>query len=760
MGNKTIKTTIKCRNIAPLENLDKTFSSSSLKLGIFAGNGSGKTYISRMFRLLENTQATEDNSTKDENTDVYLSFEKINGEFRFSVVDGNGTQVENTSVQIVKGNKPQLSPPNYLFHTFNQDYVDENIKALNYEKDNSIEGFILGKAQIDLSDDEDKLNKLKTKQDDTIHLISKDIESTLEQISNIKGIKAINEYKSLDINTISKDHCNTTTNHKGLDECIRDYDKLKSVPENLAQIDPIKTIDVDTSLYASIEKELSIVHTLSSFADEFKKEIRSKQSFVEEGLRLYNINSSLCPFCGQDLTNSVDAIQLIEQYTKFLNNSESNVIKQLNGFIIQLDNICDIIRNAERDQLKKKSLFDEYKNKYIPSCQNIALSNFNITDIISNIDKIKQCIEEKSRNISLNVDFDQNLIPSTIDLIENSNKQLNIDNSNIKTINERLAKLSVEMRESKREICNAAYRTIIESSKDNILSLQNLRNEYDNLADDIEKKREKQRVSKKEKVAETIKIVLDYFFAGKYTLDEDSFSLIFKNIHLAKGSVRHVLSEGEKNIIAFAYYLGDCHMKVERVNDYNKLFFVIDDPISSMDFTYVYTMSGVIRDIKSIIPGINHTKMLVLTHNNDFMRILTANNIIDKVLLLKNGKLVEYDDNYTVPYINHLLDIYKIARKGEPPSHTTANSIRHIIETLDRFYSIKSNEVSVKKYIDGFCPKDTKIYTYINDLSHGGWRTEQEPIDKDDYIEMCEIIIKHIQEKFPNQIVFCENTTE
>ncbi|MDR0603341.1 MAG: hypothetical protein LBG80_03450 [Bacteroidales bacterium] len=63
--NNKIKTTIKCQNIAPLENLDKEILSSSLKIAVFANNGSGKTFISRLFRILEKqkTQLLNDDGT-------------------------------------------------------------------------------------------------------------------------------------------------------------------------------------------------------------------------------------------------------------------------------------------------------------------------------------------------------------------------------------------------------------------------------------------------------------------------------------------------------------------------------------------------------------------------------------------------------------------------------------------------------------------------------------------------------------------------
>lgn len=101
------------------------------------------------------------------------------------------------------------------------------------------------------------------------------------------------------------------------------------------------------------------------------------------------------------------------------------------------------------------------------------------------------------------------------------------------------------------------------------------------------------------------------------------------------------------------------------------------------------------------------------------------------------------------------MDIYQIARCGESPTHTTANSIRHILETLTKFENIEVSSDSIADYIRTNIPDDTKSYTLINDLSHGAWRGEQSPITDDDFKDICETIVKHIEMKFKGQVDFC-----
>ena len=142
------------------------------------------------------------------------------------------------------------------------------------------------------------------------------------------------------------------------------------------------------------------------------------------------------------------------------------------------------------------------------------------------------------------------------------------------------------------------------------------------------------------------------------------------------------------------------------------------------------------------------------------MRVLVSNNIIDKKLLLKKGELKEFNNNLTVPYIHHLIDIYNVARKGVVANHTTANSVRHIIETLTKFQNLDISKDGIAEYLRKSIPNDTKSYTLINDLSHGGWRSEQSPINDDDYKAVCETIIIHLETNFNGQVEYCKKIIE
>ncbi|WP_281637998.1 AAA family ATPase [Flavobacterium marginilacus] len=460
------------------------------------------------------------------------------------------------------------------------------------------------------------------------------------------------------------------------------------------------------------------------------------------------------PFCEQELQEN--ALSLIDNYTKYINDTEAKTIKQFKGNIELLSNIIDFLKSIENTNSKRINSFNEYKTKYIPSSEEVELGSLIVEEAQKAIQVFIDIIEEKLKDIN-------KPIPAENSIIENIEKHQTLlnsiidqNNEQIDIINAKKNRIGEENKTVRKEICKCAYNNLVETHKTNIKSIFQLREKWKTLDAEIKKKKEQQKVSKKDKVASTIKSVLNYFFSDKYTLDEETFRLVFYENALEKDQAKDVLSEGEKNIVAFAYYIGDTHLKVETEDDYENLFFIIDDPISSMDFTHVYTVSGVIRDISKIIDKLKRERLIIFTHNNDFMRVLTANNIVDKKLLLKKGELKDFNNNLTVPYINHLIDIYNIARKNELANHTTANSIRHIIETLTKFQNVDISKDGIAEYIKKNIPNDTKSYTLINDLSHGGWRSEQSPITEDDYKDVCETIIKHIEVDFKGQIEYCK----
>ena len=757
--SKKIKIDILCSNIAPLENLQYSYSANCLKTAIFANNGSGKTFISRLFRLMENNTPIYLDDKGNSPTDSLLRFNSTKGLFSFKITAPDDTVKEDFSLALHQKQIPTIPQTSYIYHTFNQDYVDENIRTLGFEKDSEIQGYILGKSHIDLASDKARLQDIDDKGKELRVKLQDIIKTFLDKnINAIRDIKRLQEYKQyLSVDTIldSPTKCSKVEVDKNLSDNVDDYNKIKSTPDNLIDIKSIDTTESDfRPTLTNMIENLGKVFSISSFAEDFKQKVKNRQDFIELGLRYKEEENGLCPFCGQKFEK--ESLSLIDKYTHYLADEEAKAIKLFQVYKNNIEAERKRLKSLQVQSVKAINFFDEYKQKYIPSFEKENLQEIEIKSLEEDLDNLSEHLKNKVDNLSIKINLGTEFISQIDEHYSQLEKIIKDNNKKIDEINARKNKIGEESKSIRRKICKSAYNKLLDIISGDLNSLLSLREAYKKLNIEIQKKEESEKISKKKTVYETIKKVLDYFFAGKYSLDEDSFRLIFEKKSLEKGQVKRVLSEGEKNIVAFAYYIGDLHLKIQREEDYNKLFFIIDDPISSMDFTYVYTLCGVIRDLRKIVNKIQYEKFIILTHNNDFMRILCSNNIVTTKILLSRGNLIAFNENFTVPYIHHLVDIYRTARKGELYSHTTANSIRHIIETLSKFQNIEISEDSISEYIKENIPNDKKSYTFINDLSHGGWRSEQEPMTNEDYQEVCEAIIKHIEKKFPKQIKYCE----
>lgn len=325
-----IKVKLKCTNIAPLESLDNDFENSSLKIGVFANNGCGKTFISRMFGLLEKPASGEETgSTTTQNTDRLITLGKTNASFGFKITDESGSAVEDITINLTKGATPTIPTTKYLYHTFNQDYVDNNIRALDYEHTSDVQGYILGKTNIDLTDDTRKLEAIVAQRtalkDDVKAKIDAYIDKNIAPITNIKRLGEYQQYVSSDI-FLARGESLKQELPKTANEYIDDYNKVKSVPENLEDIESLPAFEFAKELFDEIHSILSTAYTLSSFGESFKAEMRAKQDFVEKGLTLLKTSEGHCPFCKQKLES--DALSLIDKYNEFINNEEAKTIKE------------------------------------------------------------------------------------------------------------------------------------------------------------------------------------------------------------------------------------------------------------------------------------------------------------------------------------------------------------------------------------------------------------------------------------------------
>ncbi len=143
-----------------------------------------------------------------------------------------------------------------------------------------------------------------------------------------------------------------------------------------------------------------------------------------------------------------------------------------------------------------------------------------------------------------------------------------------------------------------------------------------------------------------------------------------------------------------------------------------------------------------------------MTHNLEFMSIITRNKIISQKYILSNGVIKSLGNELIMPYEEHLRDIYKVANGSDIPTHTTPNSLRHIIETINRFTSPDMELADFCEKMDGYAENEF-LFALMHDGSHGGIR-QQKAYTESMIKSACEVVSRYVETNFSGQIKLIE----
>ncbi|ECL4970759.1 AAA family ATPase, partial [Campylobacter lari] len=95
------------------------------------------------------------------------------------------------------------------------------------------------------------------------------------------------------------------------------------------------------------------------------------------------------------------------------------------------------------------------------------------------------------------------------------------------------------------------------------------------------------------------------------------------------------LSEGEKTLISFLYFLQLCQGKKEKNEAILDKIIVIDDPISSLSFNYIYEIAQLIKH--TFFENALYKQIFIFTHNlyfyHEFLKLSTKK--IKRIILLR-----------------------------------------------------------------------------------------------------------------------------
>jgi wobble nucleotide-excising tRNase len=436
--------------------------------------------------------------------------------------------------------------------------------------------------------------------------------------------------------------------------------------------------------------------------------------WVKEGLQFVSNDKDQqeCPFCQQEtITKSlIDSISSVfdEAYKDDVNSLESmkNTYETLTSSL----NLQDISNSA----LASKELAEAW---------NIAFEALKAS-IRENVLLIGNKIKSPSAAVSLTD------TKATVDVLNGLVNDLNtlIESHNDKLTNKKKTRDDIKARFW--ALMRWDYDQTISAYSQSATGIKNEASQISQDASKINKSIEASnlKISNLRKQTVNIEESIENINRGLVEIGIDGFSVIshgedFYRVSRSsdQGNAFHSLSEGEKTVISFLYFIELCKgQKTANAVPQTKVV-VIDDPISSLSHLYVFNIGQLIK--RYFINDKSYAQVFVLTHSLYFFYELTHTNKekraetqhLFRVIKNANGSSVismSYEEIQ-----NDYQSYWSIIKDQASPPALIANCMRNIVEYFFNFVQKKDfNNVFQKPALSG--DKFVTFYRYMNRESH------------------------------------------
>lgn len=490
---------------------------------------------------------------------------------------------------------------------------------------------------------------------------------------------------------------------------------LQSVPKEIARISEKKInfenyIKAVNEIISSKVVERVLIDRLDN---------QRKINFAKEGLEIHK-EENICSFCGNELSDEV----LIELERYF----SADEVKELQNRIkVGKEKITYLLNEiAANDKISTDDFFPDLKDEVEKESEKV---NESLAEQKSYLEILLKTLEQKESNLFVESEKLELFVPNNVNYAE-INRLIEIHNKNVLDIKnkQKEARDAIRYHEIKLLLENFQYDvqierlTVLKSEKeekelvysqkeDKKKELEQNLAEYRSQVDKLKPKAEKEAIERiNKKLRLKVSWELDH-------VDDDNLGYYRIKEGERYRSVKQ-LSTGEKNVIAFLYFIERLE-EVKEGRKKNKII-VFDDPMSSNDDKMQYL---IIWELQRLYQGKDRDKfnedrdiMVILTHNIHFyLNVQPHGNFKDKNDRTKYDKnnfyridhhefikiLSEKDDfktNYEAMWVE-LKDLYECDHKL-----SMLNTMRRIIETFLKFNALnqeifyKDNEQYLKLF--------------------------------------------------------------
>ena len=691
--------------LGPVLKLNVVLSNQK-KQFIYAGNGIGKSFITRAFHYLDAYQLSLSDDTSTDEQAVHESFPRIDFASEESPDGGSYFSIQRGSdkgeIILSSGLEPKIHLEGFIFHVFSEEFVNDELKLKEFKN--------LGKSEKKI-------------------IFDKNI-GTLDDLD--ETIPDLGEHAFRMRNDLGKKF-NSQINTKLINEL--------GIDENILH-------NSDLNVNELIAREIYLSALEGNDFENYHKTI----------LELKRTNKEIIVPKVQEITliehNLVDLFNLPDYKKSY--DVNINILGELEG------KFTTLVIEYERQR--------SFQQKLATSFPKIEFSEYKdygdeIESVFENVKLLKNILEsrEEMKTNPSYLFFEPTIIESILTLntkILKNNNRLDEICTSINEKTELLYKLEFYT-------CNAFK---VRFHEENYETISQILETEERQAELIERRKILEKsvpsLETRYSVSESFNSLLRMCFGKKYYFDPVSYSITLNGV-IVKRSLLKTISEGEKNIIAFCYFLSSIHTKIKNVSDYKKIFLIIDDPVTSISHEFIYKISQILKNLHITkfgkfefeIPKTQDESELflpfiILTHNSYFSYLLLSNNVVGRksgfLLYEESGvhKLTEYP-KLSSTFQVQLFEVYCIT-KGKSPNIETGNTVRSVLESIGRF--CYPNFINLTNFLK-FLARDKKIDSMdviLHSLSHAFYDDGKLPLEN--LRQACEETLKVVKLLTPGQL--------
>lgn len=676
---------------------------------IYGLNGSGKTTFSTFLDYI---------SKNDNNDDFKKSSFKID-------IDNNVAFGKNKGVILNNNDNKLLNK----IRVFNRDFIKNNIRW-----DENLNQILISDTSINFTDELNKNKKEKKDNEEKIKVNEEKIKINDKILS--EKAKKIKETYHTKLNLINYNITNLKNDLQIIDNkvSIEEFNNANEILDNKNNFLKLEKLDINKILIsdnkiAKINSILKNTNIITEHIEELEDEKNEgAQNFAKIGLDLYkNLKNDKCFFCGSIINKD-----RISTLNNFFNKAFEKFIESID---CEKEYIFSIINNIDSIQ-KKINSYNYFPDKNLLNNLNNYKNNFQdiFINYIKYLENIISLLNQKSKSLNFETNIDEY---KDIDILKKNLEEFNLNI--IEENNNFIEKIINEEDKAKKILKNYLIYDFKKFNTENlelekeIKEIQLKQQEIENKINDINIQLANSNIACKE-INNYLKYIVPNLFIKEETIIDSTTgknNKIFKLTRNNDDSLATNLSEGEKTIIAFCYFIISLN---DTKHNKNEDIIVIDDPISSLDSNFLYNITVILSE-KFLNTKIDN-QIFLLTHNFYFFKkiiaITKAARIIDKTKFLEFTKIMnkinlkQLDKNkdfilkYSSEYQALIEKIVEYDIKSEPIF--IANYIRRVLEVFLSF--MVPNEDTIYKKYEYIIKNNKNLNTYryleiiLNEHSH------------------------------------------